>query len=100
MAPRNSIKLTFVPEYFTLLVRPRVFSRTLGCVARRETACTPRRKCEPRPSSVARALGLRSREFWKLNYGESFRLARAKQDNGDPTNLNIFVCCYLLLYHV
>ena len=33
------------------------------------------------------------------NFGESFQPARAKQENGDPTILKIFVCCWLLLYH-
>ena len=35
------------------------------------------------------------------NYVESFPLARAKQDDGNPTILKIFVCCswLLLLYH-
>ena len=34
------------------------------------------------------------------NYWESFRPARAKQDNGDPIISHIFVCRCLLLYHV
>ena len=36
---------------------------------------------------------------WRIlanNYGESFRPARAKQDDGTPTILKIFVCCWLL----
>ena len=82
------IKSAFVSEYFTFLVWPLVFFRTLDCVAHWELACTPRRKFEPRPKSRILA----------NNYGQSFRFAlnRAKQDNGDPTISEIFVCCWLL----
>ena len=32
-------------------------------------ACTPRRKFDSRTGSVARALGVRSREIWHVNMG-------------------------------
>ena len=51
------------------LFRPRVFSRALGSGARREPARTPRRKCEPWPRSVARALEAQSRENWQVTTG-------------------------------
>ena len=37
------------------ILSPEFFSRTLGYAEHREPACTSRRKCEPRPMSVARA---------------------------------------------
>ena len=43
------------------LLRPRVFSRSLGCGARRGLRAYARRKFGPRSGSVARALGVRSR---------------------------------------
>ena len=53
-------KCVFLALRHFFLFRPRVFSRALGSVARREPAGTPRRKCGPWPRSVARALGVRS----------------------------------------
>ena len=41
----------------------------LGCGARRGPACTPRCKCGSRPGSVARALGVHSREIWQVTTG-------------------------------
>ena len=67
-----------------LLRRPWVFSRTLGCGARTGPACTPRRKFGSRESSVARALGVQSREIWQVI--EAFRGARADQGSGKPTS--------------
>ena len=55
------------------LFGPRVFSRALGSGARREPAQTPRRKCEPWPRSVARALGVQSRDNWQVTTGEHFK---------------------------
>ena len=63
-----SIKWVF-PEYKTFLFRPRVFSCALGCGALRGPACTPRCKCESRPASVPRALGVQSREIWQVTTG-------------------------------
>ena len=40
-----------------------VFPRALGSVGRREPARTPRHKCGPWSRSVARALGVQSREI-------------------------------------
>ena len=51
------------------LFRSRVFSRALGCGARRGPACTPRCKCGSRPGSVARSLGVQSYEIWQENTG-------------------------------
>ena len=61
-------KIYFFPEYKTFLLRPRVFSRALDCGARRGPACT-RRKFMSRPGSVARALGVQSRETWQVIAG-------------------------------
>ena len=60
------VKLTFFPEYKTFLFRPRVFCRALGCGERRGPDCTPRCKCGSRPGSVARVLGVQSREIWQV----------------------------------
>ena len=54
-------------------------------------ACTPRYKFGFRTGSVARALGVQSREIWLGTHGVAFRGARAEQDNGKPT-------CQPLLY--
>ena len=48
---------------------PAGFSRTLGCGARRGPACTPRRKFGSRAGSVARTLGVQSRETWRVITG-------------------------------
>ena len=56
------IKLTFFQGYNSFIILPRVFSRALGCGARRGPACTPWCKCGSRPGSVARALGVQSRD--------------------------------------
>ena len=62
-----------------MLSRPPVFSRVLGCGARRGPACTPRCKCGSRPSSVARALGVQSSEIWQVTTGSlSGQLAPTK----------------------
>ena len=60
-------------------------------------ACTPRYKFGFRAGSVARALGVQSREIWLGTHGVAFRGARAEQDNGKPTcqlfRSKIFVLC-------
>ena len=56
-------------EYKTFLLWPRVFSRALGCGARRGLACTPRCKCGSRAASVARALGVQNRGIWRVTTG-------------------------------
>ena len=48
---------------------PWVFSRALVCGARRGPACTPRCKLGYRAGSVARALGVKSREIWHVLTG-------------------------------
>ena len=62
-----------------------VFSRGLGCRARRGAACTPRRKTGSRAGSATRALSVQSREIWQVITGSfSVELRRAEQDNGKP----------------
>ena len=62
-----------------------VFSRGLGCRARRGAACTPRRKTGSRAGSATRALSVQSREIWQVITGSfSAELRRAEQDNGKP----------------
>ena len=39
----------------------------------------------PRPRSVARALGVQSREIWQMNHGVAFRGAKAERDHAKPT---------------
>ena len=55
-------KCLFLAHGIFFLLRPRVFSRALGSVALMEPAGTSRRKCGPWPTSVARALGVQSRQ--------------------------------------
>ena len=64
-----SAKCIFFKRSHAFLRRPWVFSRALGCGARREPACTSRRKCGSRPGSVARALGVQSYEIWQVITG-------------------------------
>ena len=54
---------------FFFLFLPRVFSRALGCGAPRGLACTLRCKSGPWPRSMARALGVQSRENWQVVTG-------------------------------
>ena len=49
--------------------RPWFFSRALGYGARRGAACTPRRKFESRAGSLARTLGVQSREISQVSTG-------------------------------
>ena len=51
------------------LERPWVFSRALGCGARRGLACKQRHKFWSRAGSAARALGVQSREIWRVITG-------------------------------
>ena len=71
-------KCTFFAEYKSFLFRPWVFSRDLGCGARRGAACTPQRKFGSRPGFVARALGVQSREIWQV-------IAGSLSDQLEPT---------------
>ena len=59
-------KLTALHVAELFLFRPRIFSRALGRGSRGGGACTPRCKCGSRPDSVARALGVQSREIWQV----------------------------------
>ena len=59
----------FAHRPFFPLLAGGLFSCSLGSGARREPARTPRRKCGPWPRSVARALGVQSREHWQLSTG-------------------------------
>ena len=54
------INVFFLALQRLFLFRPRVVSRALGSVARREPARTPRASFEPWPRSVVRALGVES----------------------------------------
>ena len=56
-------------EYNTFLFRPRVFSPALGCRASGGHAYTPWCKCGSRPGSVARVLGVHSRQIWQVTTG-------------------------------
>ena len=53
----------------SFLRRPWVLSRALACGARRGAARTPRYKFGSRAGSVARALGVQSRESWQIITG-------------------------------
>ena len=66
------VKLSSFTEYFVHFFSLSVaflFSRALGCGARRGVACTPRCKCGSRRGSVARALSLQRREIWQETTG-------------------------------
>ena len=56
----------FLKDLHVFLRRPWVFSRANGCGARKGPTCTPRRKFGSREGSVARALGVQSREIWQV----------------------------------
>ena len=59
--------------------------------------CTTEQNASPGRGPVARALSLlQGSRILADNYRESFRPARAKQDNGHPMNLQMIVCCWLL----
>ena len=65
-SPKGSLVLLCINVFFFVhrhffLFRPRVFSRALGFVARRKPAGTPGRICGLWPTSVARDLGVESR---------------------------------------
>ena len=72
----------FLGHLHGFLRRPWVFSHALVCGARRGPTCTPRSKF--RTGSVARALGVQSREIWQI-IAVTFRGARPEQHNVKPT---------------
>ena len=88
-SPKGSLvcigtKWTFSRNTFTFHLRPRVFSRAVGCGARRGAACTPRRKRGSRPRPVGRALGLQSREFWQITQGRRSDLTPLRNYSEKP----------------
>ena len=74
----------FFAEYKTFLFWLWVFSRALGWGSRRGHACTPWRKCRPRPGSVARALGAQSREMWQVITGSLSAELEPTRRRGTP----------------
>ena len=76
---------SFFRRLHAFLRRSWVFSRALGCGARRGHACAPRRKFWPRLGFRGRMLWALNVEIWQVNHGVAFRGARAEQDNGNPT---------------
>ena len=95
---------------FAFLVRSRVFSRALGCGARRQLACTRLHhgsKCASRPRSVASALGLWSREFWQETTGRSSDLLEPSRTMETPpyerfrdfSLLLVAGCCCIMSDH-
>lgn len=61
----RTYEMHFFSQRHPFLFQPRVFSLILGCAACRGAASTLRSKIEPRPGSVARALGVqRSKVAW------------------------------------
>ena len=62
-------KVILFQRVHVFLRRPRFFSRALGCGARTGPACTPRCQCGSPSGSVARALGVQSREIWQVITG-------------------------------
>ena len=54
----------FVANVHALIGRPRAFSRASGCWVRRSSARTLRCMFGPRPSSVARSVGVQTRASW------------------------------------
>ena len=82
-------KLTFFVQWHFLLFRPWVFSRGLGCGARRRPACTLRCKCGPWTRSVASALGVQSHENRQVSTGrhsERLEPSRRMQTHTVKTN--------------
>ena len=72
------------------LRRPRVFSHALGCGARRGPAFTQRRKFGPREGSVARALGVQSREIGQVITGV---LSAELEPSKTIENPHVSHCC-------
>ena len=89
--------LTFSGNTSTFLPRSRVFSRALGCWARRRLACTPWCKCGFRPGSVV--LGLPGRDLWQTTTGSCSNMLEPSRPMGNP-ELSLFyifnpaTCCF------
>ena len=105
-SPKGSLVLlcTNVCCFFTfarLFQRPWVFSRTLGCEARRRPACTPRRKFGSRAGCVARALGVQSLEIWRVITGLLFAELEPSKAMANPHACQLSVllyCCKIFLF--
>ena len=90
--------LFFCEHLHAILRRPSVFSRALGCGARRGPACTRRRR-RSRPGSVAHALGVHSRRNLASDRGIAFRPAGDNQAHANIQNVILFIftalcCCF------
>ena len=100
---KSGTKLTyfFSPQNtFAFLLLPRIVPRALGSGARRRLAWTPTapRRTPCVPAGLRGACSGRSKRRILANtYGDAIRPARAKQENGNPTVLKGFLCCWLLL---
>ena len=83
-------------------VCPAAGLRSLVCVIPREPACTPRRGYESRPRSVARALGIRSLEFWQITTGNRSDLLEPSRKMETP-QFQMFLsaagCCCIMSDH-
>ena len=80
------MKRAFVPSRSAFLPRSRVFSRALGCGARRGAACTPRHKCGV-PAGLRGVCSGRSKSHnLASNHRVAFRLAERRMTVG-PHNL-------------
>ena len=77
-------------------LRPRIFSRALGCGARRGPACTLRHKPGPRLGSVARGLGAQSRASWEMITG-SVSASPSLARQWKPHDLRLLLSVLLLL---
>ena len=95
---RVCTKLTFFAHRIPFLFRPRVFSRALGCGARRGPAWYTGRKFGARPGSVARARGVQSRESWQVITGSLSVEPEPNQAHEDPQAGLFFLlhlcCCF------
>ena len=92
MCVRVSCFLFFVLHLHAFLRRPWVFSRALGCGARRGPDCTPRRNFGSRAGSVARTLGVQSREIWLVTTGS---LSDQLEPTGPMQNLENAIFSFL-----
>ena len=73
------------------LLRPLVLPRVLGSGARREPAYTRRHKCGRWSRSVARALGVQSRENLQVTTGSVFDDLEPRRCHATAVQL-IFIC--------
>ena len=90
------MECTFFAHSHALLFRSRVFSRALGCGARRGPACTHGASFGPWPCSVARALGVQSHSSWQVITG----MHSASPSLAGQWKLHNVLFYLLLLFHV